>query len=327
MTQEADFGNTPVYFDSRGIVNVLSLYQLGQKIKVTYDSTNRGGVFKVFTTAGVIEFAPTVEGFHGINLGENPDAAYLLINDTDLTFHSRVQTVRRNYERFTKKQVQCTTLACHIMGMIGAPTQREYQGLVHQKFWQDCPITPSDIANAHKNFGPDLANIRGKMVRCKPEHVSTEIVDIPRQILSNQKHVALSVDVMFVNQVPFLVSLSRNINLMTIEYVPCWSASKLGLLLQWIIDVYTCAGFPVRTILMDNEFNKVTDHVPNLILNTPAASEHVGDIERRIRVIKERSHGILCTLPYSHFPQIMLVHLLHHVVMWLNNFPVKKWRL
>jgi hypothetical protein len=49
MTQEADFGNTPVYFDSRGIVNVLSLYQLGQKFKVTYNSTNREGVFKVFT--------------------------------------------------------------------------------------------------------------------------------------------------------------------------------------------------------------------------------------------------------------------------------------
>jgi hypothetical protein len=74
---------------------------------------------------------------------------------------------------------------------------------------------------------------------------------------------------------------------------------------------------------MDNEFNKVTDHAPNVILNTPAASEHVGDIERRIRVIKERCRGILCTLPCTHFPQIMLVHLLHHVVMWLNNIPVK----
>jgi hypothetical protein len=33
---------------------------------------------------------------------------------------------------------------------------------------------------------------------------------------------------------------------------------------------------------MDNEFNKVIDHTPNVILNTTAASEHVGDIERRI---------------------------------------------
>ena len=72
------------------------------------------------------------------------------------------------------------------MGMIGAPTEREYQGLVRQIFLQDCPITPSDITNAHKIFGPDLANIRGKTVRRKSEHVSTEIVEIPQQILSNQ---------------------------------------------------------------------------------------------------------------------------------------------
>jgi len=46
-------------------------------------------------------------------------------------------------------------------------------------------------------------------------------------------------------------------------------------------------------------------------------------VEHRIPVIKEHCRGILCTLPYTHFPQIKLVHLLHHVVMWLNNFPVK----
>ena len=179
-TQEATFGDTPVYFDSRGIANVLSLYQLGQKFKVTYDSTNRGGVFKVFTKAGVVKFTLTVKGLDAINLRENPEAAYLLVNDSDLAFHSPVQTVRRNYEGFTRKQVQCATLAHRIMGMIGATTEHEYQGLVRQIFLQDFPITPSDIVNALKTFGPDLANIRGKTVRRKPEHVSTEIVKIPQ---------------------------------------------------------------------------------------------------------------------------------------------------
>jgi hypothetical protein len=73
---------------------------------------------------------------------------------------------------------------------------------------------------------------------------------------------------------------------------------------------------------MDNEFAKVRDHVPHAILNTSAASEHVGEIERKIRVIKEHSRGIICTLPYAHIPHQMLLHLLHHIVMWLNNFPV-----
>jgi hypothetical protein len=90
-----------------------------------------------------------------------------------------VKTVRNNYEGFIKKQVHRANFACHIMGMIGAPTEREYQALVRLNLLQDCPITNSDIVNAHKIFGPDLANIRDKTVCCRPEHVSTEIVDIP----------------------------------------------------------------------------------------------------------------------------------------------------
>jgi hypothetical protein len=85
-TQEADFGDTPVYFDARGIANVLSLYQLGQKFKVTYDSTDRGGVFKVLTPAGVVEFKPTQKGIHVLNLKHNPDAAFILVNDADLAY-------------------------------------------------------------------------------------------------------------------------------------------------------------------------------------------------------------------------------------------------
>jgi hypothetical protein len=72
---------------------------------------------------------------------------------------------------------------------------------------------------------------------------------------------------------------------------------------------------------MDNEFAKLKDLVPMLDLNLPAASEHVGKIERRIWVIKEQAHGLVCTLPYPRLPQQMLIHLIHFVTMWLNNFP------
>jgi hypothetical protein len=86
------------------------------------------------------------------------------------------------------------------------------------------------------------------------------------------------------------------------------------------MNTYARAGFNVHTILMDNEFEKIKDHV-HATLNTPVASKHVGEIERRIRDIKERCRGIICTLPYAQIPRIMLIYLLHHMVMWLNNFP------
>ena len=72
---------------------------------------------------------------------------------------------------------------------------------------------------------------------------------------------------------------------------------------------------------MDNKFEPVREHVPSVDMNTPAAAEHIAEIERRIQYIKERARGILCTLPYPTLPTQMLIHLLHFVVMWLNNFP------
>jgi hypothetical protein len=180
-----------------------------------------------------------------------------------------------------------------------------------------------DITNANKIFGTDLATIRGKTARRHPKWVIMDYVNIPRLLVDASQRVTLVADVMFVDSVPFLVSVSRNINLITIEHAPSpRTVSSLGALLQRIIPVYARAGFTVQSILMDIEFNKVHEHVPMLDVNTTAASKHVGDIERHICLIKERARGIICTLPYSHLPRIMLVHLLHFTTMWLNNFPV-----
>ncbi len=110
-TEEADFGDTPVYFNSGGIANVLSLYRLGQKFRVTYDSTDRGGVFQVHTAHGLVEFKPTPKGLHALNLQKHPDAAYLFVNDADLHYPAdmppqpQVETVRSNYDGFSRRQI------------------------------------------------------------------------------------------------------------------------------------------------------------------------------------------------------------------------------
>jgi hypothetical protein len=60
----ADFGNNEVFINPDGIANVLSLYLLGQKHHITYDSKDRGGVFKVHTSKVILEFKPTSTGLH-----------------------------------------------------------------------------------------------------------------------------------------------------------------------------------------------------------------------------------------------------------------------
>ncbi len=75
--------------------------------------------------------------------------------------------------------------------------------------------------------------------------------------------------------------------------------------------------------LMDMDFEKLKTMMPHVALNTMVAREHAVEVERKIRVIKERVRGTFNTLPYERLPKLMVIELLHFCVMWMNSFPVK----
>jgi hypothetical protein len=70
--------------------------------------------------------------------------------------------------------------------------------------------------------------------------------------------------------------------------------------------------------MMDMEFEKLKDLLPNIALNTTAVQDHVGEIKRKIRVMKERARGTSSTLPYKMLPKLVIIKLLHFCVIWMN---------
>ena len=82
------------------------------------------------------------------------------------------------------------------------------------------------------------------------------------------------------------------------EFTPNQMTNQLACKLKRIISLYSRAGFTIQTILMDMEFNEVIPEIPEVIINTSAASEHVAEVKRRIRVIKERFRACLLVLPF-----------------------------
>ena len=120
----------------------------------------------------------------------------------------------------------------------------------------NCPVTVQDVHKANRMFGPNLANLRGKTTRKKQEHVRVDYIEIPQDIIDMHKYVTLVADVMFVNGLPFLVTSSRGIILVTIEYLPSRTAKRLAITLKRVLKVYTRTrgGFAVQTMMMDMEF-------------------------------------------------------------------------
>jgi hypothetical protein len=162
------------------------------------------------------------------------EVALCLIQDT-------IEVVRINMEGFTKREVEEAKATCKAQGMLGHPTDYEFLGMVCLIMIYNCSITKNAVKNDILIFGPDLAGVRGRTVRRPPKLVHINYVQVSRMILDWHQIVTLAVYCIFVNRIPFLVSVSRRLNLITAEHTPSQTAKTKG-------------DFQVGIVLMENKF-------------------------------------------------------------------------
>ena len=130
---------------------------------------------------------------------------------------------------------------------------------------------------------------------------------------------------MYVNQVAMLVSLSRNIKFAMIEAIPNNKTTTLVKGMKAILQIFRRTGFKVEVALMDGEFGHLHGELAGMgiTLNEMPWDEHVGDIERFIRTIKEWMRAIYNTLPFNKIPARLVVEMAKASMFWLNRLPPK----
>ena len=76
---------------------------------------------------------------------------------------------------------------------------------------------------------------------------------------------------------------------------------------------------------MDGQFEPLRGNLAELgiVLNTASNGEHVPEIERQIRTVKERTRAIYCTLPFKKMPRRLIIEIVYAANYWLNMFPRK----
>jgi hypothetical protein len=138
--------------------------------------------------------------------------------------------------------------------------------------------------------------------------------------------VKLSTDVLFVNKIPILVTITENIGFTTVEILPSRKIKVLAKAFDNVIELYGNKGFNVTIINTDPEFETVKEHMQykKPQINPTSAKEHVPRVERNNRVIKERVRARRSRLPYKKLPKALITHIVIDVVRWLNNFVKSK---
>ena len=72
---------------------------------------------------------------------------------------------------------------------------------------------------------------------------------------------------------------------------------------------------------MDGQFDSVEEFAPETESNMTEVREHVTEIERSHRAVKERCRAISSTMPFAQLLDWIRIHLAHFVVLCLNAFP------
>ena len=137
----------------------------------------------------------------------------------------------------------------------------------------------------------------------------------------------MSIDVFFINQIPFLLTLGCNIYFTTVTHLANQKATTIFAEFKKIYQLYWERGFQIITVLADGQFAPLSQMMYELPgapkLNLTSAYEHEPYIKRWIRVVKELTRAVRHSVPFTAIPKKMLTHMIFHVVKLLNFFPAK----
>jgi hypothetical protein len=290
----------PVWYHPGGIANILSLHWVSQYCRVQYDSKEDQAAFQVTKTDGSIRnFKPSVAGLHYCDTKKNET---LLVN-----------TVADKKSKYTVRGYKQAILSQCIQDIIGRPSTRDFLKIVEGGMLRNCPVSRADIKAAEDMLGPNIGSQKGKTVRRKGAHVPSLVMDVPYHIIRTHRDVTLCFDIMFVNKISFLVTVSRNIRFGTTERILSRNADVVGKALVRVIAFYRQRGFRVKECNGEGEFGPLRGDIAEAQaqLNTTAEDEHVPEVERYIRTIKERTRAVYNTSPFKKMPGMMIVEVVH----------------
>ena len=164
-----------------------------------------------------------------------------------------ITTTKAKASQYTRCEYEKAIQARKLQTIIMHPGTREMSDVVI-KHLGDCPITRDDLRAADDIFGQALGGLKGKTVRRPNPHVSTYSNGVPPHIMSRHKSVTIGIDIMFVNKIPFLVTISRDMKFGTVEALNNQQITTVADKLKTVINLYSHRGFRVDAITADQEF-------------------------------------------------------------------------
>ena len=127
-------------------------------------------------------------------------------------------------------------------------------------------------------------------------------------------------DIMFVNGIPFLTTVSRIIQFGSATEMSGATMENVVTALQVIKSKYKSRGFTIIAMTADNGFSALANNPDfinmEIVLNLTADDEHGPHIKRFNRTIKDKCRMSIAGTPFTKLPKRMTAELVYTMVFW-----------
>ena len=168
----------PVYFNPYSLANILSLNHVANlpRAKITMDSTVEKAI-NLHYDGAVIQFKECADGLYYYDVTRSK-------SKSDFSLYSSfVQTVKRNKELFTKKEIAGADKSRVVQERIAWPSDKEYTTIISNNELHNSELSQDDISRAKQVYGPAPPLTLGTKTRVNPFSPNIKRVEIPIPIL------------------------------------------------------------------------------------------------------------------------------------------------
>ena len=231
-----------------------------------------------------------------------------------------VQSVQESMKGFTNDEIKRAKLVQDFIEQQGFISEKNILHIISKGTWVNLPFTSKDVINRRLIYGHVIPTLKGKGKKVAQENILME--EIPRKVVSA---VELLLDFMFVNGIPFLVSLGVPQHFGIVSHaVKGRGMASIWSLLEYQIHFWTSNLFTVRRVRMDLE-GGLMPLIPRLnglgiIVANASPGDHVPKVERLIQTIKGTVRSLKASVPIE-WPKIVIVNAVYFAMKCFNLSP------
>jgi hypothetical protein len=307
-----------VWYDPDSLANIFSLAAVRKLCRITMDTSVEAALCVHRSDGLITKFIK-----YGLGLYYHDAAAAVLQpnSNENVIDYSFVSTIANNKAQFPRREIEGADKARALCRKIGRPSQQQFEQIFAKNLIRNCPVTVDDAKRAQLIYGPNVAALKGKITKGPSQHVPTfNPVQVPGFILQHHIDVRLCMDIFYVQGHPFFHTISRKVQFRTVAPVLNRNKATLLRVIKPVLAMYTSRGFNISDLRADMEFECIRNNVLPSRLNVAAANDHVGEVERSIRTMKERARTTIHGLPFKRLPKVMIQALVYHAAKGLNQF-------